>query len=196
VVTAGPGDVVTAGGPGDVAAAGPEGEPAAGAGDLARARRLAGSVPDPELPMLTIRDLGILRDVAAVGGRIVVSLTPTYTGCPALREMGADVARRLAAGGFGDAQVRVVIAPPWSSDWISAAGRRKLAAAGIAPPGPAAHRAGGPVPLTLTAGRADVACPACGSADTAQTAAFGATACRDLYRCRACREPFEHVKEI
>jgi ring-1,2-phenylacetyl-CoA epoxidase subunit PaaD len=196
VVTAGPGDVVTAGGPGDVAAAGPEGEPAAGAGDLARARRLAGSVPDPELPMLTIGDLGILRDVAAVGGRIVVSLTPTYTGCPALREMGADVARRLAAGGFADAQVRVVIAPPWSSDWISAAGRRKLAAAGIAPPGPAAHRAGGPVPLTLTAGRADVACPACGSADTAQTAAFGATACRDLYRCRACREPFEHVKEI
>jgi ring-1,2-phenylacetyl-CoA epoxidase subunit PaaD len=164
--------------------------------DLARARELAGSVPDPELPMLTLDDLGILRDVTAAGTRVVVSITPTYTGCPALAEMGADVARRLAAGGFAGAEVRVVIAPPWSSDWITAAGRRKLAAAGIAPPGPAPRAAGGPIPLTLTAGRADVTCPACGSADTALSAAFGATACRDLYRCRACREPFDHVKEI
>jgi len=164
--------------------------------DLARARQLAGSVPDPELPMLTLDDLGILRDVAAAGRRVVVSITPTYTGCPALAEMGADVARRLAAGGFADAEVRVVIAPPWSSDWITAEGRRKLAAAGIAPPGRAPRAAGGPVPLTLTAGRADVTCPACGSADTVLSAAFGATACRDLYRCVACREPFDHVKEI
>ena len=164
--------------------------------DLARARQLAGSVPDPELPMLTLDDLGILRDVTAVRGRIVVSITPTYTGCPALREMGADVIRRLAAGGFAAAEVRVVIAPPWSSDWITDAGRRKLAAAGIAPPGPAPRTSGGPVPLTLSPGRADVACPACGRADTVLSAAFGATACRDLYRCRACGEPFEHVKEI
>jgi ring-1,2-phenylacetyl-CoA epoxidase subunit PaaD len=164
--------------------------------DLARARQLAGSVPDPELPMLTLGDLGILRDVGAVGDRVVVSITPTYMGCPALAEMGADVARRLADGGFADAEVRVVIAPPWSSDWITAAGRRKLAAAGIAPPGRVPRAAAGPVPLTLTAGRADVRCPACGSADTVLSAAFGATACRDLYRCRACREPFDHVKEI
>lgn len=164
--------------------------------DLARARQLAGSVPDPELPMLTLDDLGILRDVGAVGGRVVVSITPTYLGCPALAEMGADVARRLAGGGFADAEVRVVIAPPWSSDWITAAGRRKLAEAGIAPPGRVPRAAAGPVPLTLTAGRADVRCPACGSADTVLSAAFGATACRDLYRCRACREPFDHVKEI
>lgn len=164
--------------------------------DLARARQLAGSVPDPELPMLTLNDLGILRDVTAVGARIVVSITPTYTGCPALAEMGADVARRLAAGGFAAAEVRVVIAPPWSSDWITAAGRRKLAAAGIAPPGRASRACSGPIPLTLTAGRTDVTCPACGSADTVLSAAFGATACRDLYRCRACREPFDHVKEI
>jgi ring-1,2-phenylacetyl-CoA epoxidase subunit PaaD len=164
--------------------------------DLARARQLAGSVPDPELPMLTLDDLGILRDISAAGDRVVVSITPTYTGCPALAEMGADVARRLAAGGFAGAEVRVVIAPPWSSDWITAAGRRKLAAAGIAPPGPAPRAAAGPIPLTLTAGRADVTCPACGSGDTVLSAAFGATACRDLYRCRACREPFDHVKEI
>jgi ring-1,2-phenylacetyl-CoA epoxidase subunit PaaD len=166
------------------------------AGDLVRGRRLAGSVPDPELPMLTLDDLGILRDVADEGGHLVVSITPTYTGCPALAEIGADVARRLAAGGFAGAAVRVVLAPPWSSDWITPAGRAKLAAAGIAPPGPAPRAVAGPVPLTLTPRRGGVTCPACGSGDTLLTAAFGATACRDLYRCRACREPFEHVKEI
>jgi ring-1,2-phenylacetyl-CoA epoxidase subunit PaaD len=163
---------------------------------LARARQVAESVPDPELPMLTLGDLGILRGVTAEGARLVVSLTPTYTGCPALREMQADVSRRLAAAGFEDVEVRTVLSPAWSSDWITAAGRRKLAAAGIAPPGSAPRRSAGPVPLMLSVGRANVACPACGSADTGLTAAFSATACKDLYRCRACREPFEHVKEI
>jgi ring-1,2-phenylacetyl-CoA epoxidase subunit PaaD len=151
--------------------------------------------------MLTIGDLGILRDVrlrqlSVDDPRLVVTVTPTWTGCPALREIGADLARRLASGGFTDVEVRVVLSPAWSTDWITAAGRRKLAAAGIAPPGPAPRRGAGPVPLTLTPGRAGVACPACGSADTVLAAAFGAAACRDLYRCRACREPFEHVKEI
>jgi ring-1,2-phenylacetyl-CoA epoxidase subunit PaaD len=145
--------------------------------------------------MLTLDDLGIVRDVRAEAGRVVVSLTPTYTGCPALAVMGADVARRLAAAGYPDAAVRTVLAPAWSSDWITPAGRRKLAAAGIAPPGPAPAR-DGPVPLTLSARPSAVTCPACGSADTERTAAFGATACRDLHRCRSCREPFEHMKEI
>jgi ring-1,2-phenylacetyl-CoA epoxidase subunit PaaD len=163
---------------------------------LARARQVAESVPDPELPMLTLGDLGILRGVIAEGARIVVSLTPTYTGCPALREMQVDVSRRLAAAGFDDVEVRTVLSPAWSSDWITAGGRRKLAAAGIAPPGSAPRRPAGPVPLTLSAGRTRVACPSCGSADTRLTAAFSGTACKDLYRCGACREPFEHVKEI
>jgi ring-1,2-phenylacetyl-CoA epoxidase subunit PaaD len=163
---------------------------------LARARQVAGSVPDPELPMLTLEDLGILRDVGTEGARVVVFLTPTYTGCPALGEMQQDVSRRLAAAGFAEVEIRTALSPPWSSDWITGPGRRKLAAAGIAPPGPAPRRAAGPVPLTLTVGRADVACPVCGSPGTELTAAFSATACRDLYRCRACREPFEHVKEI
>jgi ring-1,2-phenylacetyl-CoA epoxidase subunit PaaD len=163
---------------------------------LAVAREIAASVPDPELPMLTLGDLGILRGVVADGGRFVVFLTPTYTGCPALREMHQDVTRRLAAAGFTDVAVQTVLSPPWTSDSITAEGRRKLAAAGIAPPGAAPRRAAGPVPLTLTVGRADVACPSCGSPDTRLTAAFSATACRDLYRCGACREPFEHVKEI
>jgi ring-1,2-phenylacetyl-CoA epoxidase subunit PaaD len=161
---------------------------------LALAREIAASVPDPELPALTLADLGILREVRAEGDRVIVSLTPTYSGCPALAEIRRDLSRRLAAAGL-DAEVRTVLSPAWSSDWITAAGRRKLAAAGIAPPRPAPPR-GGPVPLALTPARRDVTCPRCGAPDAEQTAPFSATACRALYRCAACGEPFEYVKEI
>jgi ring-1,2-phenylacetyl-CoA epoxidase subunit PaaD len=161
---------------------------------LAAAREIAAAVPDPELPMLTLADLGILRDVTASGGRVVVTITPTYSGCPAMREIAQDLRRRLARAGFGDAVVRTALAPAWSSDWITSEGRRKLREAGIAPPGPAPR---GPVPLTLSPARRErIACPRCGSADTTQTAAFGATACKALFRCEACREPFEYVKDI
>ncbi|MGB6455806.1 MAG: 1,2-phenylacetyl-CoA epoxidase subunit PaaD [Streptosporangiaceae bacterium] len=185
---------------------------------LANARRIAASVPDPELPMLTLADLGILRDVSVTGRRVTVSLTPTYSGCPAMAEMSSDVAARLAAAGFADVEVRMVLSPPWSTDLISADGRRKLAEAGLAPPrsrsaGQVGHgvtrghpgpprpessrsRTDGPVPLTLFASGPPVACPQCGSDDTALTAAFSGTACKDLRRCRACGEPFEHVKEV
>jgi ring-1,2-phenylacetyl-CoA epoxidase subunit PaaD len=164
--------------------------------DLDRVRAIAAAVPDPELPMLTLGDLGILREVSQDGASAVVWLTPTYSGCPALPEMSRDVAERLAAAGLPDVAVRTVLSPPWTTDWISAEGRRKLAEAGIAPPGPAPRREAGPVPLTLTATRSQVRCPACGSAATTRAAAFGATACRDLYRCGACGEPFEHIREI
>lgn len=170
--------------------------------DVDRVRAIAGSVPDPELPMVTLGDLGIVREVAVTGTGVEVGLTPTYLGCPALAEMRRDVMHRLTAAGFGDVRVRTVLSPPWSSDDITAAGRRKLAAAGIAPPRPAPHR-DGPVPLTLTprhgggdAAGSPVRCPQCGSADTVRTAAFSATACRALYRCGACAEPFEYVKDI
>jgi ring-1,2-phenylacetyl-CoA epoxidase subunit PaaD len=163
-------------------------------GVLALAREIAESVPDPELPMLTLADLGILRDVSADGDRVIVSLTPTYSGCPALAEMRRDLTLRLEAAGL-DAEVRTVLSPAWSSDWMTAAGRRKLAAAGIAPPLPAPPR-GGPVPLALAPVRRDVACPLCGAPGAEQTAAFGATACKALYRCAACGEPFEYLKEI
>jgi len=174
--------------------------------DLDTAREIAAAVPDPELPMVTVADLGILRHVAAEeDGHLVVTITPTYSGCPALREIAHDLRHRLSQAGFAEVTVRTALAPAWSSDWITAEGRRKLRAAGIAPPqavppqtepaqtGPP-HR--GPVPLTLTARREPVACPRCGSRDTTQTAAFGATACKALFRCEACREPFEYVKEI
>ncbi len=164
--------------------------------DLAFAREIAAAVPDPELPMVTVADLGILRDVAAEDGRLCVTITPTYSGCPALREIAQDLRYRLGRAGFADVTVRTALAPAWSSDWITAEGRRKLRAAGIAPPHPAPDRMG-PVPLTLTAPRREpIECPQCGSRDTTQTAAFGATACKTLYRCKACREPFEYVKEF
>jgi ring-1,2-phenylacetyl-CoA epoxidase subunit PaaD len=164
------------------------------AAGLAAARAVAGAVPDPELPMVTVADLGILREVATEGERLVVTITPTYSGCPALREIAHDLRRRLAASGFAEVDVRTALAPAWSSDWITADGRRKLSAAGIAPPHATPARSG-PVALTLTR-REPVACPRCGSPDTTQTAAFGATACKALFRCETCREPFEYVKAI
>jgi ring-1,2-phenylacetyl-CoA epoxidase subunit PaaD len=161
---------------------------------LHAAREAAAAVPDPELPMMTLADLGILRDVTAEGDAMVVTITPTYSGCPAMREIAHDLRFQLGRAGFADVTVRTALAPPWTSDWITAEGRRKLHDAGIAPPGPAPA---GPVPLTLgPARRHPVSCPRCGSADTTQTAAFSGTACKALYRCEACREPFEYVKDV
>ena len=144
--------------------------------------------------MVTLADLGMIRDVTLDGPTVRVALTPTYSGCPALYEMRADILRRLAEAGFSDAEVRLVLSPRWTSDWITADGRRKLRQAGISPPAaPANHP--GPVPLSFGSG-APVDCPHCGSGDTERTAMFAATACRSLHRCRVCAEPFEHVKAI
>ncbi|MER7659562.1 1,2-phenylacetyl-CoA epoxidase subunit PaaD [Streptomyces albidoflavus] len=171
-----------------------------GAGDgLELARAAASAVRDPELPMLTLADLGVLRSVAyAADGAVEVALTPTYSGCPALAEMRAETVRALHDAGFSEVRVVTVLDPPWSTDWISEAGRRALAAHHIAPPGPA-PRPSGPVPLTLSPTRTaapEVACPLCGSGRTEEISRFSATSCRALRRCLACREPFEHVKEI
>jgi ring-1,2-phenylacetyl-CoA epoxidase subunit PaaD len=153
---------------------------------------VAAAVTDPELPMLTLDDLGVLREVTEDGDRVTVSITPTYTGCPAMDTMRDDLEHALRAAGYADVEIRVVLAPPWTSDWISPRGKRALAHAGIAPPG----RAGGAVPLLLGAPRRAVPCPRCGSPDTEEISRFGATACRALWRCRSCAEPFDHVKEI
>ena len=162
-----------------------------------RFRTVAETVTDPELPMLTLADLGVLRDVRREDdGTVVVEITPTYSGCPAMGVMRADLVHALHRAGFGDVDVRTVLSPAWSTDWISAEGRRKLAAGGIAPPGDAPVRSPGPVPLSLGPTRRTAACPLCGSADTEEISEFGATACKALRRCRSCSEPFEHVKEI
>jgi ring-1,2-phenylacetyl-CoA epoxidase subunit PaaD len=158
---------------------------------------VAAAVTDPELPMVTLADLGVLRDVRVeTDGTVVVAITPTYTGCPAMGVMRADLVHALHRAGFADVDVRTVLSPAWTTDWISEEGRRKLAAGGIAPPGRAPLRAPGPIPLQLGPSRRTADCPLCGSSDTEELSEFGATACKALRRCRSCREPFEHVKEI
>ena len=160
-------------------------------------RSVAETVTDPELPMLTLADLGVLGDVRVeAGGTVVVEISPTYSGCPAMGIMRADLLHALHSAGFPDVEVRTVLAPAWSTDRITPEGRRKLLQAGIAPPGAAPARAPGPVPLTLGPSRRAAACPLCGSPETDEISEFGATACKALRRCRECREPFEHVKEI
>jgi ring-1,2-phenylacetyl-CoA epoxidase subunit PaaD len=163
---------------------------------LVTAQAAVSAVTDPELPMLTLADLGILRAVDEIAGQVVVTITPTYTACPAIETMRHDITRALDQAGYPGATVRTVLQPAWSSDWISADGRRKLAEAGIAPPGAVRTRPAGPVPLTLVPFAGVVACPHCGSPATELVSEFSATACRSLRRCPACREPFEHVKEI
>ena len=160
---------------------------------IADARAVAETVRDPELPMLTLADLGVLRDVRLTETGVEVAITPTYTGCPAMAAMRADLTRALRDAGFDHVTVRTDLGAPWSTDWITESGRAALREAGISPPGPAPD---GPVPLTLGPVRREVHCPHCGSGRTEPISEFGSTACRALYRCRDCREPFEHVKEI
>lgn len=160
-----------------------------------RAREVAATVVDPELPMLTLADLGVLRAVEEDGGSVVVSLTPTYSGCPATATMRDDLVHRLRAAGYDDVRVRLRLDPPWSSDWITPAGRAALAEHGLSPPGPAPRR-DGPVLLELAPRRRALACPRCASPEVELTSEFGPTACTALYRCASCGEPFEHLKEI
>lgn len=163
---------------------------------LERARAVAGRVTDPELPMLTLADLGVLRDVDVVAdAHVVVDITPTYSGCPAMAAMRDDLVRELSSAGFDRVEVRVSLDPAWTTDWITPAGREALAAAGISPPGPA-PRADGPVPLTLLPTARQVRCPRCESPATELVSEFGSTACKAQYRCTACLEPFDHLKEI
>ncbi|HET8603254.1 MAG TPA: 1,2-phenylacetyl-CoA epoxidase subunit PaaD [Marmoricola sp.] len=159
------------------------------------ARDVAGRVVDPEMPMLTLADLGVLRDVRTEDDTVTVWITPTYSGCPAMATMRDDLVHALQEAGFAEVDVRVQLDPAWSSDWISEPGRAALASHGLSAPGPA-PRHDGPVPLTLLAPPRAVTCPRCHSRLVELTSEFGPTACTALYRCTSCLEPFEHMKEI
>lgn len=166
-----------------------------------RAWRVLQQVPDPEVPALSVCDLGIVRDVQVQGQAANVVLTPTYSGCPATEVICQGVHDALAAAGFVPVTVQLQRAPAWTTDWISAEGRDKLRAYGIAPPHGQACAANGmaalddgSVPIRLHARGVD--CPRCGSGRTERLSAFGSTACKALYRCLACREPFEYFKPI
>jgi len=175
--------------------------PAAQSARMERAWQVLDGVMDPEVPAVSLRDLGIVRDVRlceeALGEVLEVVLTPTYSGCPATEVIEADVLAAITAAGLGPARVTLQRAPAWTTDWITAQGRERLRAYGIAPPGPVA--AGAEVPLRFVP-RAALAlvpeCPHCGSPRTERLSAFGSTACKALYRCLACREPFEHFKPL
>jgi ring-1,2-phenylacetyl-CoA epoxidase subunit PaaD len=175
--------------------------PAAGASPPASARVTAAwaclqDVLDPEVPALSVCDLGIVRDVRELDdGRLEVVLTPTYSGCPATEVIERAVLDALGVARLGPATAVTRRSPAWTTDWISEDGRRKLREYGIAPPGPAGEATAVPVRLVRRKA-APVHCPRCGSANTERLSAFGSTACKALYRCLACREPFEHFKPI
>jgi ring-1,2-phenylacetyl-CoA epoxidase subunit PaaD len=164
---------------------------------VVRAWEVLHGVLDPEVPALSVCDLGIVRGVIAANDGIEIVLTPTYSGCPATEVIERSVIDAIDGAGLGPAHVTMQRAPAWTTDWISDDGRRKLREYGIAPPsaGAAASQAQ-PIRLVPRARPAAIACPRCGSANTERLSAFGSTACKALYRCIACREPFEHFKPI
>ncbi|HLY53404.1 MAG TPA: 1,2-phenylacetyl-CoA epoxidase subunit PaaD [Steroidobacteraceae bacterium] len=160
----------------------------AGNASVERVWQLLETVADPEIPVLSIVDLGIVRYVrTAADGRLRVGLTPTYSGCPATAAIRSAARSALDAAGFADAALEEVLAPPWSSDWVSPDGRAKLAAFGIAPP---------PDRAAALSAMPQLRCPRCGSPATERVSEFGSTPCKAHYRCNACREPFDHFKCI
>jgi ring-1,2-phenylacetyl-CoA epoxidase subunit PaaD len=155
----------------------------------ARASAAAGSVLDPEVPVLTIADLGVLRDVTVdAAGRVIVTVTPTYSGCPAMDVIRRDVEDAVHAAGFSDVEVRTVLSPPWTTDAMTDLGRQALLDYGIAPPQRRTSTSG-PVLVSLS-----VRCPQCGSPDTRELSRFGSTACKSMWACNSCLEPFDHFK--
>lgn len=154
-----------------------------------RAWQVAATVADPEVPVLTIEDLGILREVREGDGEVEVTITPTYSGCPAMDTITQDLELALSLAGYDRVKVKTVLAPAWTTDWMTDAGKRKLEEYGIAPPTGRANVSSGPIRVAL-----GVKCPRCGSLNTRELAHFGSTSCKALFECRACLEPFDHFK--
>jgi ring-1,2-phenylacetyl-CoA epoxidase subunit PaaD len=157
------------------------------AGLRQRAWDAASRVVDPEIPVLTIADLGVLREVKLTESGVEVAITPTYSGCPAMNMIALEIELALEREGFSNPKIRTVLSPAWTTDWISEDGRRKLREYGIAPPQPASSR-------RALFGVQEVACPQCGSINTELLSEFGSTSCKALWRCKSCREPFDYFK--
>lgn len=153
---------------------------------LAQVHEVLSHVCDPEIPVLSLQDLGVLRDVSINDDGIQITITPTYAGCPALEIMRADIEVAMAEAGHKNVQVKQSLSPAWTTDWMSDAGRKKLHAYGIAPP----------VSTACGQGASEIACPQCNSNDVKKISEFGSTACKALYQCRACLEPFDYFKCI
>ncbi|PIE27673.1 MAG: phenylacetate-CoA oxygenase subunit PaaJ [Micrococcales bacterium] len=154
---------------------------------------VAATVCDPEVPVVTIEDLGILRSVSVTEEGVIVEITPTYSGCPAMGTIRDDVTQALEDAGYSQVQVRMVLSPAWTTDWMSEAGKQKLMEYGISPPSgrAAVGTRPGPTPVKLS-----VRCPQCGSLETREMARFGSTACKALYVCQECMEPFDYFKVL
>jgi len=160
-----------------------------GDSEIEQLEALLEQVTDPEIPVVSIRDLGILRDISLDGRQVTVTITTTYSGCPAMSTIKEDIRQTLAGAGFDDVRVKQSLSPAWTTDWMTAQGRKKLREYGIAPPQKSVegHCA------VLSPGTV-VACPQCGSEETECISEFGSTACKALYRCLACAEPFDYFK--
>jgi len=162
--------------------------------DPDRIRHWLEDVPDPEVPAVSVMDLGIVRDVQWDGDELVVAITPTYSGCPATSVIAFEIEAALRAKGIDRLRIERRLSPPWTTDWISEEGRQRLEAYGIAPP---AERAGGPSPFDrLLRKDLTIACPRCQSKNTDRVSEFGSTPCKAQYRCRDCLEPFDYFKCI
>ncbi|MEQ8324991.1 MAG: 1,2-phenylacetyl-CoA epoxidase subunit PaaD [Vicingaceae bacterium] len=145
-------------------------------------------VPDPEIPVLTLTDLGIVRDLSFEAGEVEVTITPTYVGCPAMKTFEDDIVTALKEGGYQKVNVKTILSPAWSTDWISEEGKAKLKAYGIAPPQGSADKA------ELTGEAKNVECPQCRSTNSKLLSQFGSTPCKALYQCQDCKEPFDYFK--
>ena len=160
-----------------------------------RAWQVLAGVSDPEIPAISVVDLGIVRAVVETGNGVEVRVTPTYAGCPATHVIEADITAALGAAGIA-ARVVTTLSPPWTTDWISAQGRARLRQYGIAPPGTVDRRGPQVVHLVRKMGSDPIYCPRCESGRTELLSQFGSTACKALYRCVDCREPFDYFKPL
>ena len=156
-------------------------------------RALLAEVPDPEIPVLTIMDLGIVRAVRVASGLVEIEVTPTYSGCPATRVIEEQIAAKLAVNGVTEVRIKRVLSPPWTSAWLSAAGRTKMRAYGIAPPDESLAKPGR---FPWSRATPTVACPRCDTNDVERVSEFGSTPCKAQFRCNSCLEPFEYFKCI